>query len=186
MATPAVTQVSPNSGLQGQTLAVNITGSGTHFAQGTTVASFGTGVTVNSLVVNSPLSATAYVTVGAAAAFAANTVTMTTGGEVATLAGGFTITAAPVQLQAFNNVALAAGAPTNLVDAWQGHCNYTFLATAAGAYIKGAPNLAAADPGTFPLPANIPVTVRVWGPSGIWVLSTAAGNLGVLVTPTNA
>jgi len=47
---PALITVSPNSGQQGQqNLSVSLTGQNTHFAQGTTTASFGTGITVVSL-----------------------------------------------------------------------------------------------------------------------------------------
>jgi len=55
--------VSPNAAAQGQTLNVTITGNNTHFAQGTTVANFGGGITVNSLTVASTTSATASITV---------------------------------------------------------------------------------------------------------------------------
>jgi hypothetical protein len=90
---PAVASVAPNSGYQGQTQAsVAIAGTATNFVQGTTVASFGPGVTVNSLTVNSSLTATANITIAPTATLGANTVTMTTGSEVATLSGGFTVT----------------------------------------------------------------------------------------------
>ena len=55
-----LTQVNPNSGQQGQQSdPVALTGQYTHFVQGTTTASFGTGITVASLTVNSPTSAAA-------------------------------------------------------------------------------------------------------------------------------
>ncbi len=94
---PAViASVAPNSGQQGQTLSsVVITGTATHFAQGTTTASFGSGITVNSLTVNSAISATANITIQPTAATGANAVTLTTGGEVATLANAFTLQSGP-------------------------------------------------------------------------------------------
>ena len=93
--TPAIQSVTPNTGQTGQTLAsVAIVGLNTNFVQGTTVASFGAGVTINSLTVNSSTSATANITVQANAAAGARDVTLTTGSEVATLTNGFTVTGA--------------------------------------------------------------------------------------------
>ena len=92
---PSLTQVSPNSGVQGaQGLSVTITGKDTHFSQGTTTATFGAGITVSSLTVNSATSATAVVNVTAGAALGASDVTMTSGLEVVTLTGGFTVNTA--------------------------------------------------------------------------------------------
>ena len=90
-----------------------------------------------------------------------------------------------VQLNPYNNVALAASTPTQLA-ASSGWWNLTLIATAAGTYIKQNNTVAAADPASFPLPANIPVNLVIWGPSGIWALATAAGNLGALLTPQRA
>ena len=90
---PILTQIAPNTGQQGQqNLSVAVTGQFTHFVQGTTAASFGAGITVASLTVNSPTSATAVLNISASAAAGARTVTLTTGAEVATLANGFTVT----------------------------------------------------------------------------------------------
>jgi len=90
--TPVLTQVSPNAGQQGQqNLSVAITGEFTHFVQGTTTASFGTGITVASLTVNSATSATAVLNIDPAAALGSRNVTVTTGAEVVTLTNGFTV-----------------------------------------------------------------------------------------------
>jgi hypothetical protein len=60
---PAITSISPNSGLQGQTnLSVTITGQLTHFAQGVTTVSFGADITIASLTVTSSTSAAALIT----------------------------------------------------------------------------------------------------------------------------
>lgn len=93
--TPVITQVNPSTGAPGQSnLSVTVTAQFTHFAQGTTTASFGPGVTVASLTVNSTTSATATLNIDPAAALGARTVSMTTGTEIAALANGFTIGAA--------------------------------------------------------------------------------------------
>jgi RHS repeat-associated protein len=103
--TPVLTQVSPNTGQQGQqNLSVAITGQFTHFVQGTTTASFGAGISVSSLTVNSATSATAILNIAASATPGMKNVTLTTGGEVATLANGFTVTAGtPVLTQVSPN-----------------------------------------------------------------------------------
>ena len=59
----SLTSLTPNTGQVGQTLSVAIVGQNTHFVQGTTLASFGAGITVNSLTVNSATSATANITI---------------------------------------------------------------------------------------------------------------------------
>jgi hypothetical protein len=93
--TPALTQVVPNSGAQGTTnLAVGATGRFTHWVNGTTVASFGTGITVNATTVTDATHLMANVTIASGATVGARTVTATTGGEVATLVNGFTVTPA--------------------------------------------------------------------------------------------
>ncbi len=92
--TPALTQVSPNTGGQGQqNLSIAITGSSTHFAQALTIANFGAGITVASLTINSATSATAVVSIDPAAALGARTVTLQSGNEMASLTNGFTVVA---------------------------------------------------------------------------------------------
>jgi uncharacterized repeat protein (TIGR01451 family) len=63
----------------------------TKWVQGTTTASFGAGVTVVSLTVNSSTSATAVINIDPAAAAGARTITLTTGAEVDTLTNGFAV-----------------------------------------------------------------------------------------------
>jgi hypothetical protein len=90
---PAIVQVLPSVGLRGQqNLSVSITGQNTHFVQGTTTASFGAGVMVGALTVNSSTSATAVLNIDAAAAGGNRNVTLTTGSEAPTLANGFAVT----------------------------------------------------------------------------------------------
>ncbi len=92
---PVLVTVTPNNGQLGQTLtSVAIVGQNTHFAAGTSVASFGSGITVNSLTVASATTATASITIAGGATTGASTVTMTTGTEVASLTSGFTVTGA--------------------------------------------------------------------------------------------
>jgi hypothetical protein len=91
--TSMITQVSPATAAQGQTgLQVTLTGQNTHFVQGQTTMSFGTGISVTSPTVTSPTSASAYLGVDALSVPQTRTVQVTTGTEVATLANGFTVT----------------------------------------------------------------------------------------------
>src|ERR1022692_1315235 len=98
----SIQTLTPNSSNAGLSLQVSITGSFTHFAQGTTVANFGPGIAVGGaaagqpgpVTVASPTSATAEIAISASAATGSQTVTVTTGAEQATLANGFTVQAA--------------------------------------------------------------------------------------------
>jgi 6-phosphogluconolactonase (cycloisomerase 2 family) len=91
--TPVLTSVNPSSGLEGQqNLSVNLTGKFTHWLQGTTTATFGAGITLSSLTINSATAATAVLNIDPTAALGGRDVTMTTGSEVAILSGGFSVT----------------------------------------------------------------------------------------------
>ena len=88
----AIIQVNPNAGQQGQNNEpVTITGQYTHWVQGTTTASFGAGVSVVSLTVNSATSAIAVLSIDPAAAVGPRDITLTTGTEVATALSAFTV-----------------------------------------------------------------------------------------------
>ena len=121
-----VLSVSPNSGQAGQTLgAITITGQNSSFSPGLTMATFGTGITVDSLTVHNATTATVSITIAGNAIPGPRDVTLTTGGEVATLAGAFTVVAATCDVniatspdisiaQAVINQALGETAPNDL------------------------------------------------------------------------
>jgi hypothetical protein len=92
---PAAIQgpLSPASGAQNSSLTVLVTGSQTHFLQGTTTASFGGGIQVTSVTVVDLLHANVNITIPASTPLNFYNVTLTTNGEVATILGGFTVTA---------------------------------------------------------------------------------------------
>ena len=90
---PANVTINPASAQPSQTLSVALTGQFTHFYQGLTTVSFGSGVTVNSLTVSSLTSATASITVASSAPTGSQTMTVTTNTESASTL--FTVTAAP-------------------------------------------------------------------------------------------
>ena len=78
---PAIT---PNSVLPGmQNVSISLTGQSTHFQQGVSTADFGNGVTVTSLHINSPTSATAVLNVATTATIGQRVVRVTTLGEIA-------------------------------------------------------------------------------------------------------
>ena len=87
----AINQVNPASGRQAEGLSVTVTGTSTHFATGSTVFSFGGGITVTNAVINSPTNATLNIAILPGAALGVRTVMATTLGEVAELANGFTV-----------------------------------------------------------------------------------------------
>jgi hypothetical protein len=98
----SILTLSPNSSNAGLSLQVSITGSYTHFVQGTSVASFGPGIAVGGgtagqpgpITVTSSTAATAEIAISATAATGSQTVTVTTGTEQAPITNGFSIQAA--------------------------------------------------------------------------------------------
>ena len=168
--TPAITLVSPSSGLQGQqNMAVGITGQFTHFAQGTTTASFGSGISVTSLTVIDSTAATAILSIDTAAALGTRNVTLTTGTEVVTLPNGFTVnqgnqapvvSAGPDQSitwpnsAALNGTVVDDGVPpgANLTTTWtavgSSLSQWIQLAPTGGAVEVRAGHTAAIDPNT--------------------------------------
>jgi hypothetical protein len=90
---PTISTVSPNQGVQGQTLAsVIITGNN---LTGASSVSFGAAVTTNSFTVNSKTQITANITIAYGATPGARNVSVTTLGGTATLTSGFTVNLAP-------------------------------------------------------------------------------------------
>ena len=128
----AIASIAPSSEPQGfGAVALVLTGSGTHFANGTTAAGITGGVTVNSVVVSSLTSATVNVTVPASATVGAQTVTMTTGGEVVT--GTFTVTAGTPQITLLNPSSGNEGATLSVaVAGLYTHFGPTSVATFSG------------------------------------------------------
>ena len=88
---PTIVSVSPNSGRQGQTVHVTITGLNTGFSQTTTQVSVGAGIPVTGLTVGNATSVTADFAIPADADPGPRTVTVTTGSENLALTNGFTV-----------------------------------------------------------------------------------------------
>ncbi len=92
-AVPTLTSVAPNSGAQAQSLS-SVVLTGTNFLSGPT-CSFGAGIAVNSCTFNSSTQLTANITISGSATVGTRTVTVTdSDGQIATLAGGFSVTTA--------------------------------------------------------------------------------------------
>ncbi|HLJ16291.1 MAG TPA: hypothetical protein VKV15_17460, partial [Bryobacteraceae bacterium] len=173
----AITSVTPNTGQTGQTLAtVAIAGQFTHFAQGTTVASFGAGITVNGLTVTSATGATASITIQSNATAGARAVTLTTGGEVATLSNGFTVTAAgpatltvsPTSLHfgATSGGATHTGAQTVVVQAsaglgWIASPDHSFISVSPGSGNGTGSFAIGIVPGALPASGSVTGTVTI-------------------------
>lgn len=87
----AVNGLSPSAGRQGRTLDVAIVGLNTEFAQGQTAASFGDGITVESLTVTSPTTATARIAIAPAAALGTRVVTVSGNGPAASSIVAFVV-----------------------------------------------------------------------------------------------
>ncbi|MBZ5625370.1 MAG: carboxypeptidase regulatory-like domain-containing protein [Acidobacteriia bacterium] len=110
-ASATLTGTTPGVGSQGQTLTVQISATKSHFASGTSTASFGSGVAVNSLTVTSPTAVSASVTISPAATVGYRHVSVTTGVETATdTSNGSFLVASPLSAIAeLNSVAPNTG-----------------------------------------------------------------------------
>jgi hypothetical protein len=111
-----VTQINPNIGNPGQSIAVTINGQYTDWINGTTVVSFEGGISVISTDVSSATSLVANILIPAGASLGPVDVTITTNGEVETVAGGFTIQAPSVPapyLISISPAPNAGGIPVN-------------------------------------------------------------------------
>jgi hypothetical protein len=83
--------VTPNSSGQGWNGTVSLTASGTHFLQDATQVSFTGGIIAGNVQVTSSTTATADIAVPSNAIVGLQNVTVSTGGEIATLANAFTV-----------------------------------------------------------------------------------------------
>jgi hypothetical protein len=112
----SLSAVNPPTGNQGASnLSVALTGLFTNFVNGTSVASFGAGITVNSTTVSGPTSAVANISISPAASLGSRTVTVTTNSEVASITGGFTVLAGVPNLTSAMPGSAQAGATVNVV-----------------------------------------------------------------------
>ena len=111
----SIVSVTPNSA-QANTLGtqISIVGSGTHFTQGTPTVNLGPGVNPTQVQVISDTSLTVTVNISPVAPVQTNTVTVTTGGEQASLANGFTVTAASPFVTSVSPISAPQGATVSV------------------------------------------------------------------------
>jgi hypothetical protein len=99
-APPTISLVTPNQGIQGQTI-VDVAINGTYFT-GATSVSFGAGISVDSFTVSSATQILATITVSPAAMPGARNVSVTTPGGTAALTDGFTVASASPTVTSLN------------------------------------------------------------------------------------
>jgi len=90
-----ITQVSPNTGNEGQEVVFNITGANTHWQQNFTqfyIAGGGYDLKINAVIINSPTSATVDMNIAPTATPGARSIYMVTAGESLTDSGAFVVT----------------------------------------------------------------------------------------------
>jgi hypothetical protein len=97
---PALISVAANNARQAESLSVSIQGRFTNFAAGTTLVTFGDGITVNSMNVTGPNGLTAQITVTPEAVVGPRPILVMTGAEVLTLNNAFTVNPSPPVLSA--------------------------------------------------------------------------------------
>jgi hypothetical protein len=167
--TPAITQVNPNGAQQGQqNLSVAITGMFTHWVQGTTTASFGAGITVATLTINSPTSATAVLNIDPAATAGPRNVTLTTNAEVTTLINGFGVINAFPRTLSLNRRQINYGINGQLITSPQ-----TILVTIAGGAGAGTWTATSDQP-------NITVNPASGVGTGTFQISASFGSNGIV------
>jgi alpha-tubulin suppressor-like RCC1 family protein len=161
-----ITWVNPTHANRGETLDVAIVGTDTAFVNATSVASFGTGVTVNSTTVTDATHATANVTIDGAATAGTRDVNVVTGGETPDpLAGGFDVQYPPPVIDSITPNTGKQGA--------------TVTAVATGSNVRGPANnltveLRKTGQPSIPLTVTAPWTVQFTIPTdaarGAWDL----------------
>ena len=176
----SIASLSPNNGLQGQTVSVTITGKYTNFVNGVTQANFGPNISVggspagtNGLVgVTSATKATATLVINNTATLGAQDVTVVTGAQTATLTGGFTVkeamvsltsSASPSSAQAGITTASVTGSGFPSGTIWASNVTVTFTPKLGGTAVSTTAT--SVTPGTgstntiaFLVPASLVVT----------------------------
>jgi hypothetical protein len=109
---PTLTGIGPESGYQGSTLEVTLTGTN---LDGVTGVDFGAGITVGEINVESATQITVAITIDAAASTGARTVTVTTAGGTASLEENFTVAVPPPTLGGIDVISGRQGETLNVV-----------------------------------------------------------------------
>ena len=117
--------VNPATGTQGTSEAITLTGLYTHFCDNVTtncttgytpsVVTFGSGISVTSYSATSHTTIVANITISGGATIGSYTPTVTTGGEVASETGGFSVLAGVPALTTLSPTSAQAGSTTNVI-----------------------------------------------------------------------
>lgn len=172
--TPVLTQISPNTGQQGQqNLPVTITGNLTHFSSSSVVTFGGTGITAGTPTAATATSLTAPVSIAANAPLGAQSVQVVTGNETVSLSGAFTLLAGTPVITQVNPVSGAQG-QSNILLTITGsftHFSSSSIVTFSGTGVTaGAPVTATATSLT------VLVTVAANAPLGQQGIQVATGS----------
>ena len=160
--TPQITLLSPSAGNQGATLSVAVTGLYTHFGS-TSVGSFsGTGITVNSTSVTDATDAILNITIAASASLGPRNVTITTGSEVASITGQFTVQPGIAAITTNPTTAMQGQSFTLMVNGTFTHFvqGTTTVSFAGGYATVGTVSVSG------PTLLSVPVTVYTYAPVG--------------------
>ncbi len=143
---PSVSSINPPSGIQGQTLDVQITGSNTDFTSNAQALFSGSGITVNSTTIDSTTRVTANISIDGSATLGARDVWVNyTDGAAQSdranrLVGGFTVNAAPPVVDSVSPPEGPPGTPVTIKGAnfgdSQGTSYVTFNGVRATQYVS--------------------------------------------------
>ena len=175
----SIASVNPNVGVQGVNgLPVTIAGYQTHFTQATPVVSLGPGITVTNVAVQNNTSLIVTVNISPTALVQSNTVTVSTGGEVVTLPGGFTVQSSSSGVSAVLNPSSAFQGTNDVITITGTNTNFGSSTTVAF-----GPDI---TPGTLsvngPTSASVAITidnVAALGPRNVTITTS-----GQVVTTT--
>jgi hypothetical protein len=188
---PAILSVSPSTGTAGTTEDVRISGGATHFA-GSSTASFGPGVTVNSLTVQSPTSAVAKVTIAPGATIQLNDVSVQTGAEIATRAHSFLIAAPAPPVARLTGASPASGMRGTTVDVQLTGASTAFAAGISTGSISGTGVDVLSTSVTSATSARVRLRIAAGAPLGFRDLKVTTGTqaavllAGFEITPAPA
>ncbi|HYR82763.1 MAG TPA: hypothetical protein VE422_01645 [Terriglobia bacterium] len=129
---PIISALLPNSGQKGQTLPVTVTALYSHFVQGTTRVDLGSGMIVDNITVNTPMSLTARVTVDRGAIVGARKLTVSTGSEVLVSDAALNVLEGP-------RITAAADRPPNAAGWYNSPVTVTFTCSDAVSPIATCP-----------------------------------------------
>ncbi len=149
---PALTSVTPSTGIQGTTLTVAVVGVNTHFLPGVTQAWFGPGIGVGGappgalgpVTVTDPTHFTATLTIAPTTVLGFRTVIAKTNGETASLLNGFAVLPSTPALAGTTVSTLAGTGTAGLTDGAGATAQFAFPADVA---VNGTGTLSVADTG---------------------------------------